>query len=314
MPWPFSKKNQPDPPEGSSAPEHSTVDSSSKASSALYERIHETRPAPLDVPYLLPKDSDEINRLDFQHHLLRAMLKGNTTVPLTHPISSILDVGCGTGIWGSEMAQDFPEAQIVGIDLQEVQRPDRPENYMFVQCNLLDGIPFPNNYFDFVHMRFLINAIPKAMWPTVIQTLFQVTRPGGTIELIEAGGDPYRPGGWACTRMYEAVIQVAAFRGIDPREMYNLGNHCKQAGFTQIQTRKIEAPIGRWSGRAGTMLATDMTEGMKSFKEPIQKIVGYTAWQFDDLTDQVVREWEEYHSTYTCVIYTAQKPLTDTYR
>ena len=49
------------------------------------------------VPYLLPKDLEEGNRLDFQHFILRYALQGNYATPLRSP-SSILDVGTGTGI------------------------------------------------------------------------------------------------------------------------------------------------------------------------------------------------------------------------
>lgn len=313
MPWPFTKKRQTQPLEEDSMEElpQSTTTPIETTATPMYPRIHETRSAPQNVPYLLPKDANEVNRLDFQHHILRTLLKGNVTLPLRHPLGSILDVGCGTGIWGCEMAQEFPEAQVIGLDLQEVQRPKTPENYSFMQCNLLEGIPFPDNYFDFVHLRLLINAIPRHMWPPVIQNLWQITRPGGAIEIVEAGGSPHQPGGQACARMFEVAMQVAESRGIYPQEMYNLGNLCSQAGFINVQTRTIEAPIGHWGGRIGTMLATDMTEGMKLFKEPVQKIVGYTARQFDDLCNQVIHEWEEYHSTYQIVIYTAHKPQTD---
>ena len=66
------------------------------------------------VPYLLPKDLEEGNRLDFQHFILRYALQGNYATPLRSH-SSILDVG--TGIWAREMAQVFPGANIVGLDV-----------------------------------------------------------------------------------------------------------------------------------------------------------------------------------------------------
>src|SRR5262249_29785679 len=115
------------------------------------------------TPYLLPSDQQEMNRLDFQHYLLRYSLRGNYAGPLRAP-ASILDVGSGTGRWALEMAQLFPQATVVGTDLVEPEAKAQiqpgnaslPTNYQFVLSNLLEGLPFPNNTFDFVHMRLLL--------------------------------------------------------------------------------------------------------------------------------------------------------------
>ena len=37
-----------------------------------------------DAPYLLPKDDKEIQRLNYQHFILRQVLKGNTFAPVDH--------------------------------------------------------------------------------------------------------------------------------------------------------------------------------------------------------------------------------------
>jgi hypothetical protein len=42
------------------------------------------------VPYALPKDLDEVNRLDFQHYIYRQVMKGNFLAPLQGP-HNILD-------------------------------------------------------------------------------------------------------------------------------------------------------------------------------------------------------------------------------
>jgi SAM-dependent methyltransferase len=289
--------------------EHINIRKTGSLSSSNFNHLHETHDASYDAPYLLPSDADEMKRLDFQHHILRILLKGNTLVPLDNP-TSILDVGCGSSIWGVEMAQEFPAAQVIGLDLKQMVRPETPENYIFMQGNLLEGIPFPPNYFDFIHQRFLLYGVPTLAWPSVLQHLWHTLKPGGWIELIESGGEPFRPGGRACMKMFENILHIAATRNIDPRKMYNLGQLATNIGFTNVQTRNIEAPVGRWGGRVGTMMATDMLQGIRAFKEPCIKLLGYTALQFDDLCNSVSNEWEEFGSKYTFVAYTAQKPLS----
>src|SRR5260221_3887089 len=89
------------------------------------------------VPYLLPKDVLETQRLDFQFYLIRSILHGNHASPLRCDLTSILDVGCGTGRWVMEMARTFPGAQVVGLDIEPPQSGQvLAPNTCFVQANL----------------------------------------------------------------------------------------------------------------------------------------------------------------------------------
>jgi hypothetical protein len=100
------------------------------------------------LPYALPADIEEINRLDFQHYMLRFAFRGNYAAPLVNP-AAILDVGTGTGRWAIEMAQLFPQANVIGLDVkppavdEQAERNRgmdvRPPNYRFVAGNLLEG-------------------------------------------------------------------------------------------------------------------------------------------------------------------------------
>ena len=141
------------------------------------------------VPYLLPKDTLETNRLDFQHYLLRSVLHGDYVAPVRPDSTAILDVGCGTGRWVIEMARAFPGAQVVGVDIDQPTQSAQsiPLNARFVQANLLKGLPFANRSFDLVHQRLLGLAIPAAHWPGVVRELVRVTWPGRYVELLESG-------------------------------------------------------------------------------------------------------------------------------
>jgi hypothetical protein len=95
-----------------------------------------------DAPYLLPKDEQEIHRLDYQHYILRQVLRGNTYAPVESMLRkgcTVLDVGCGTGRWAKEIAATYPKTQVVGFDLEEVITPTQPPpNYQFHRGNLLN--------------------------------------------------------------------------------------------------------------------------------------------------------------------------------
>jgi SAM-dependent methyltransferase len=151
------------------------------------ENMIDKQQPPLDAPYLLAHDLPEHKRLEFQHFFLKGLLRANYLAPLAkQPPTSILDVGSGTGRWVIEMAQQFPQATVMGIDLQATTI-SAPLNTIFVQHNVLDGLPFVEHYFDYVHSRLLVAGIPAHSWSQVLREYARVTRPGGWIELLEGG-------------------------------------------------------------------------------------------------------------------------------
>ena len=136
---------------------------------------------------MFPHNSQETNRLDFQHYLLKHAFEANYLAPIVKP-SNILDVACGTGRWMLEMAKTFPVANIIGVDLIPPTAGsivNFPSTCKFIVRNVIDGLPFPDQSFDFVHQRMLILSLALPYWPTEIQELIRVTRQGGWVELVE---------------------------------------------------------------------------------------------------------------------------------
>src|SRR5258708_31020767 len=121
-----------------------------------------------------------------------------------------------------ELAAYFPIAQVVGVDLVPPATDDaqtlgyglekRPENYTFVAGNVLEGLPFPDQSFDFVHQRLLITAIPGNRWPFVVHELTRLARIGGWVGLAECGvPEDGRP---ALTRLGKARNEAVSRRGV----------------------------------------------------------------------------------------------------
>jgi SAM-dependent methyltransferase len=217
----------------------------------------------------MPTDLEEMNRLDFQHYMLRYALRGNYAAPVGNP-SSILDVGTGTGRWAREMAQLFPLANVVGIDInlppadsqaEEGKGDARPPNYAFVTGNLFEGLPFADETFDFVHMRLLIMAIPHEQWPSVIKELIRVTRPGGWVESVET--TILQQAGASMSQIIRWSTAVLGERGVNLLDGENVGLLLQSAGLDEVATQPIMLPCGDYGGRVGKMLATDYISGAK---------------------------------------------------
>lgn len=257
-----------------------------------------------DVPYALPKDLEEGQRLNLQHYIFRYTLQGNYAAPLAATTSTILDVGSGTGIWGQEMAQLFPAARVFGLDLEPPQSVSLaasvtpvPANYHFTQGNLLEGLPFPDKMFDYTHQRMLVMGIPLQRWPEAIRELVRVTRIGGWVELLELGTDIH-PAGPATRQLLDWSLNFLKARGIDSSEMRNLGAMLSQNGLSSIASRSLDIPLGAWDRHLGVLLEKDISAAFRAIKPSTCQVEGISPERFEQHLQEAMQEWKHNKSVY----------------
>ncbi|GER87776.1 hypothetical protein KDW_19380 [Dictyobacter vulcani] len=276
--------------------------SSRQADSAGHEepnfRWDDGRRRVANVPYMLPHDLAEGQRLDFQHYMLRYAFKGNYLAPVKDP-KNILDVACGTGRWMFEIASVFPQANILGLDLvtplQKQSTVSFPRNCIFTASDVADGLPFMDKTFDFVHQRLLILGIQAKIWPGLLRDLVRITRPGGWVELIETNLTCQRLGP-ETKRLAKWVQEISIKRGIDASIPKILGTQLKQVGLVNVSTQRISIPIGLWGGRVGSMLRQDILSITKATRPFVMTHAGISAREYDYIVDISLQEYEQYHS------------------
>ncbi len=250
------------------------------------------------IPYVLPRDLEEMNRLDFQHYVLRQAFKGNFVAPVENP-AAILDVGTGTGRWAREVAPLFPKANVIGLDInpppvdQKAEaggEEQRPPNYAFVPGNVLDKLPFADATFDFVHMRLLVLALPHDRWPFVVNELIRVTRPGGWVESVEVVED--QQGGPAVDRIMGWVAAMLQRRNIDIADGSRVGGLMQAQGLVNVSIRRVDVPIGAHGGRVGRLMAADILNGMQALRGPMEALGLTTSAEFDRVYAEAQRAME----------------------
>ncbi|WP_376797466.1 class I SAM-dependent methyltransferase [Thermogemmatispora sp.] len=261
-----------------------------------------------DVPYLLPKDLDEINRLDFQHYVLRLALGRLTFAPVDEQLrqgGQVLDVGCGTGRWAIEIARLYPLTHVTGFDLEQAKATTSPPNYHFVQGDLLKGLPFAEQTFVYTHQRLLVAAIPLQQWPRVVRELYRVTAPGGWIELIEFGVETYNAGP-CLQQLITWGRQLAASRGIDGTQMSRLGEWLQQAGCHHIHTHTLWLPVGAWAGRLGLLFIRDFVSGFTGLEALAVRACGITPEHFRQTIAALEQECDQLQTRYACYLAAGQ--------
>ncbi len=261
-----------------------------------------------NTPYMLPKDGNEISRLDLQHYMLRSVMQGNYVAPISKNTRTILDVGCGTGCWAQEMALEFPMSLVVGCDLVE-QRTEQivaPPNYRFIEADALKGLPFADQSFDIVHQRLLFLAIPLAEWQREINELVRLTRPKGWVELLETQLT-VQDGGPICSQISEWTTAISRMNGIDAAYVPDIERYLHKAGLKNVFSRRYSVPLGTWGGYLGSMMATDTLAALKAFKPMVVSKLNVSSDDFDRLVTSQVQEWDMFHPNVTFFIACGQK-------
>jgi SAM-dependent methyltransferase len=108
-------------------------------------------------------------------------------------VRNTLDVACGPGAWANEMAYQYQDMQVTGIDIsaimvryaQEMARGQRLDNAPFQVMDATNPLDFPDDHFDLVNARLISGFMHKDDWTSTIGELVRILRPGGILRLTE---------------------------------------------------------------------------------------------------------------------------------
>jgi SAM-dependent methyltransferase len=137
--------------------------------------------------YFMPNDETEQTRLSIVHQIFLLLLDGELTkVPVPAGACRILDVGTGPGDWALEMAEQYPDAEIVATDISVFDSGPATIDMSNVYFQLDDAEDewTYRDPFDLVHLRGLSGAFRD--WSAIYRQAFQHLKPGGYIEIADA--------------------------------------------------------------------------------------------------------------------------------
>ena len=104
------------------------------------------------------------------------------------PQLRILDAGCGTGECTSRLAEMFPNAEVLGVDIIDRNLDLARERYagfgprLRFEHQSIFELPAADGTYDFTVCRHVLHSIPRA--DKVTAELARVTKPGGRLHLI----------------------------------------------------------------------------------------------------------------------------------
>ncbi|PYH40707.1 class I SAM-dependent methyltransferase [Aspergillus saccharolyticus JOP 1030-1] len=203
--------------------------------------------------YPFPNDDAEQDRLDMVHYIFRMVSRGRLYhAPLREPVGRILDLGTGTGIWAIDIADEMPQASVLGNDLSPIQPTCVPPNLEFVVDDIEAVWPYATTeVFDFIHQRNLVGSISD--WDHLFAQAHRHLRPGGYYEIQEfrvdfqsqaAGGLPEDS---SLARWQRQLRDASRRFGKPLNVVQTLADTLRRQGFVDVTEQIRKVPIGTWA-------------------------------------------------------------------
>ncbi|HEY7356713.1 MAG TPA: methyltransferase domain-containing protein [Ktedonobacterales bacterium] len=266
--------------------------------------------------YIFPKDAVEGERLDLQHHLYKLVLGANYRAPIRQP-RAILDVACGTGIWGREMALEFKQAQVIGFDLDrtpmEASRArlgpsgQFPANFRFIEADALKPFPFEAEQFDFAHARLISPFVPIALWPQVVAEMARVTRRAGYVEIVDT--EIIHTESPAFNQIMGSGIAMMKRLGMHSGAAPYLADYLRQAGLIRVQERPFVLGSGLHAQRQQRLLIADMLAAFANMEPIMVKTGTFSSEQYQSLMQQARVEIPQVGLTVPVIVAYGMKPF-----
>ncbi|KAI1152306.1 S-adenosyl-L-methionine-dependent methyltransferase [Nemania diffusa] len=199
--------------------------------------------------YPIPNDEPEQEREGMLHAMMLEATDGRRFfAPISdHPLK-ILDLGTGTGTWAIDVAEMYPSANVLGIDLSPIQPPWTPPNCKFMIDDVEDTWENGRDW-DFVHLR---NMIPILKDPIhVLKNVYENLKPGAWVELQDVDGmvhcdDGTLPPDWPVLVFTNLMVEAFAKLGTKSHAAVFGGQYLADSGFVNIKHYSIKLPYGTW--------------------------------------------------------------------
>ncbi|KAB5578083.1 S-adenosyl-L-methionine-dependent methyltransferase [Coniochaeta sp. 2T2.1] len=234
----------------------SDFDASSTASTSItssiyshaYEngrRYHQYR----NGRYPIPNDDMEQNRDDMKHAMMLELTDGKLFyAPIGDHPQKIIDLGTGTGIWAVDVADRYPSAEVVGVDLSPIQPSWVPQNLKFFVDDIEDGW-LNGDGWDLVHLRCISPWLKDK--ELLLKRAYEHMKPGGWVEIQEFDARAHCDDGTLAEdaplkRFFDTAEQAVKTFGMDFRAGEKLREPLEKAGFVNVTCVTHKVPIGTW--------------------------------------------------------------------
>jgi len=189
--------------------------------------------------------------VELQHRIWQLSLSGRLHfAPLQPAPTQALDIGCGTGAWVIEFADQYPDCQITGIDLSAIQPTSHPPNVDFRISDLTADWSYPHK-FDYIHSRAITAGVRD--WTKLVDDVWDNLEPGGWVEFQEyhlpflCDDGTIEDGPPTFKRWNETFPVAAAKAGLKLDAIFEVPPLLEKQSFVSPGHAAMKWPLGSWA-------------------------------------------------------------------
>jgi 2-polyprenyl-3-methyl-5-hydroxy-6-metoxy-1,4-benzoquinol methylase len=164
-------------------------------------------------------------------------------LPFLPDEGALLDVGCGSGLWLTYLAQERPRLELHGVD------PDARKLALATKSAALERVELrqgsigdaPERTFDVVTILDVLYLVPGEVKHAMLRASWRALRPGGTIVLKDTDTAPWWKYAPAALEEVVAVHVLGMTVGrLHFASAAALAAALAAAGFADVETRRID--------------------------------------------------------------------------
>jgi ubiquinone/menaquinone biosynthesis C-methylase UbiE len=157
---------------------------------------------------------------------------------------SVLEIGCGTGNLTTRAHRAHPHATVVGVDpdpraLARAARKVNVGNKIKFVRGYVQELPFEDNGFDRVLSSMMWHHLDSETKAAAAREILRVLRPGGSLHLVDIGGDMTAADGFLARRLMRSEHGAGNLGDAIPSLFRSVGFEC-----TQVATHRHRG-VGR---------------------------------------------------------------------
>ena len=213
----------------------------------------------------------------------------------------VLDLGTGTGIWAIEVADEYPSAEVLGIDLSPIQQNWVPPNCRF-EVNDFELEWEYKKPFDFIHSRNLGGSVRD--FPQFLTRIKDNLNNSGWVEITDFVAQPLSDDDslekapntvYWCKLLDEASTQFGKQLNIAP--FYK--RWMIEAGFKNVKEEVYKIPYNPWPKdprmkEIGRYQQPNMVESLESYTMALfTRVLGWTPEEIYAFLPKVRKELED---------------------
>jgi len=248
--------------------------------------------------YLVKIDELQIDRIQQLHHIFKSCCRGtNYLSPISQNLKrgiEVLDIGSGPGTWIFDMSSDYPNSKFTGLEVQSFMLPTiHPFNTRFIYHDVLKGIPFHPNSFNYIHMRGMIFNFTELQYEQIIRDSVELLKPNGYLELCEP--DVYFHNmGPVTQRIIGPLGRLLRSKSMNPFISNRLHEFMAKHKLRQIRQDDVMLPLSPLNGKVGKLNGLNFYYALLGLKDSLAKYMKISNTEMLWLIDEFYEETQTY--------------------